>query len=71
MDETREIPEARWSFNLSPLTVLTVEERQPLYKFATTVLAIVGGVLGLVSIADTVLHASLRSLTKKRIGKQT
>lgn len=47
-----DVPEARFTYNLSPMSVLVRSERKPWYDFITKALAIVGGVFSLVSAAQ-------------------
>ena len=47
--DEEDVPEARFAYNLSPMSVLVRSERRPSYDFLTKVLAIVGGTFSLVS----------------------
>lgn len=44
-----EVPEARFAYNLSPMSVLVKTEKRPWYDFLTKVLAIIGGTFSVVS----------------------
>lgn len=44
-----DVPEARFAYNISPMSVLVRSEKRPWYDFVTKVLAIVGGTFSVVS----------------------
>ena len=47
-----EIPEARFSYDLSPMAVVVERKRKHLYEFITSIAAVIGGtftVVGLIS----------------------
>lgn len=46
--EEQDVPEARFAYNLSPMSVLVVSDKRPWYGFVTKVLAIVGGTFSMV-----------------------
>lgn len=48
--EAEDVPEARFAYNLSPMSVLVKSEKRPWYDFITKVLAIVGGTFSMVSV---------------------
>ncbi len=66
------MPLARWSYDLEPMAITITEVRKPLYRFLTSVCAIVGGVFTVVGLLDSLLHWLLHSIGFKRgIGKQS
>ena len=50
----------KWSYYLATVSLRVFEVRRPLYHFVTNLCAIIGGVFTMVSLLDTVLHASLK-----------
>ncbi|KZS92895.1 ER-derived vesicles protein ERV46, partial [Sistotremastrum niveocremeum HHB9708] len=56
------IPGAFFSFEISPILVVHTETRQSFAHFITSTCAIVGGVLTIASILDSVLFATSRAL---------
>jgi len=58
------------AFELSPIRVSKVEQRQPFLSFLTQVCAIVGGVFAVAGLVDRVVYASVRHVAAKiEIGK--
>jgi len=51
-----EIPLAKFSYALSPVSVLISQRRNPFYSFITSLFAIVGGTFTVVSLLNTTLH---------------
>lgn len=51
--DEEQVPEARFSYNISPMSVLVRSEKRPWYDFVTKVLAIVGGTFSMVSSPHT------------------
>lgn len=47
--DEEEVPEARFAYNISPMSVFVRSEKRPWYDFITKVLAIVGGTFSVVS----------------------
>jgi len=58
------VPGAFFNFEISPILVVHTETRQSFAHFLTSTCAIVGGVLTVVSIIDSVLFATSRALKK-------
>lgn len=54
--DEEEVPEARFAYNISPMSVLVRTEKRPWYDFVTKVLAIVGGTFSVVS--QSVSHSA-------------
>ena len=46
------VPEARFSYNFSPMIIKVRMEKRPFYDFLTSVFAIVGGTYTFVSLVD-------------------
>ncbi|CAM9113409.1 unnamed protein product [Discosporangium mesarthrocarpum] len=53
--DEKDIPEARFAYNISPMSVLIRVERRPWYDFVTQVLAIIGGTYSVVGLFDAVV----------------
>jgi len=50
-----EIPEAKFSYVLSPVSVVVNQRKTPFYSFITSLLAIVGGAFTMISLLNTTL----------------
>jgi len=62
------VPQAKFTYTLSPMSVIVHHEQVPLYEFLTQVFAIVGGTYTFISL----IHSFVGSVTKKyktNIGK--
>eukprot|EP00658_Telonema_sp_P-2_P022599 TRINITY_DN19035_c0_g1_i1.p1 TRINITY_DN19035_c0_g1~~TRINITY_DN19035_c0_g1_i1.p1 ORF type:complete len:480 (-),score=108.79 TRINITY_DN19035_c0_g1_i1:288-1727(-) len=64
-EDEDKLPSAKFSYDLSPMQVLVLEQTRSFTHFLTSVCAIVGGVFTVVGIVDAVVHASVRSLEQK------
>ncbi|KAI0055585.1 Sec1-like protein [Artomyces pyxidatus] len=62
------IPGAFFNYEISPINVVHEETRQSFAHFLTSTCAIVGGVLTVASILDSVLFATQRSLKKSAMA---
>lgn len=69
--DTESIPEAKFTYDTSPVQIVVTEQRKKLYHFVTTTCAIVGGVFTVAGIVDALLHQSLRIAKKMEIGKHS
>lgn len=69
--DTESIPEAKFTYDTSPVQIVVTEKRKALYHFITTTCAIVGGVFTVAGIVDALLHQSLRIAKKMEIGKHS
>ncbi|CAB1097956.1 unnamed protein product [Ectocarpus sp. CCAP 1310/34] len=58
--DEEEVPEARFSYNISPMSVLVRSEKRPWYDFVTKVLAIVGGTFSMVGLVDAAVFRASR-----------
>jgi hypothetical protein len=58
------LPGAFFNFEISPILILHTETRQSFAHFLTSTCAIVGGVLTVASIIDSILFATGRVLKK-------
>eukprot|EP00752_Nemacystus_decipiens_P004113 g3763.t1 len=58
--DEEEVPEARFAYNISPMSVLVRSEKRPFYDFATKVLAIVGGTFSVVGLVDAAVFRASR-----------
>jgi len=69
--EEQESPSAKFSFDLSPMQVMVMEETRSFGHFITSVCAIIGGVFTMIGIFDAVLHHSVRAIEHKmNLNKQ-
>jgi len=62
------MPGAFFNFEISPILVVHTESRQSFAHFLTSTCAIVGGVLTIASILDSVVFATSRALKKSSVG---
>jgi len=65
---TNEIPQARFSYRFSPMTIKVSTKGRPFYDFLTSVFAIVGGTYTLVSLVDR-FWDTMSSKYKNRMNK--
>jgi len=63
--EDDDVPSIMFQYDLSPMTVVTTYESQPLYHFVTNFCAIIGGVFSIIGIVDRVMQTVFSGLTKK------
>lgn len=64
------IAAAKFTYDLSPMSIVVREYRTPFYKFLTSVCAIIGGVFTVIGLFDSMVYHSLRTLKKKvELGK--
>lgn len=62
------VPQAKFTYSLSPMSVIVHHEQVPLYEFLTQIFAIIGGTYTVISL----IHSFVGSVTKKyktNIGK--
>ncbi|KAJ3747117.1 Sec1 family-domain-containing protein [Lentinula detonsa] len=62
------VPGAFFNFEISPILVVHTDTRQSFAHFITSTCAIVGGVLTVASLVDSVLFATSRALKKQASG---
>ncbi|KAJ3874871.1 Sec1 family-domain-containing protein [Lentinula edodes] len=62
------VPGAFFNFEISPILVVHTDTRQSFAHFVTSTCAIVGGVLTVASLLDSVLFATSRALKKQASG---
>lgn len=63
-----EIPEAKFSFDMSPVSVVVSQKGKPLYSFLTSLFAIVGGTFTVISLLDGAVE-QVNTRLKKSLGK--
>ena len=69
--DNENMPVAKFSYDLSPMSVVVSQEKMPFYHFITQVCAIIGGVFTVIGLLDsTVHHASVAMSKKVALGKQ-
>lgn len=64
------IPAAKFSFHLSPIQIVVKEEVKEIYKFVTSLCAIIGGVFTVAGILDSLVHQGVKIAKKIELGKQ-
>eukprot|EP00210_Caulerpa_lentillifera_P006618 g6323.t1 len=64
------IPAAKFSYHLSPIQIVVKEELKEVYKFVTSLCAIIGGVFTVAGILDSLVHQGVRIAKKIELGKQ-
>jgi len=65
-----EIPQAKFQYELSPISVIVSQRGKPFYSFLTSLFAIIGGTFTVISILDGAV-GSVNVQLKKSIGKLT
>ena len=64
------IAAAKFTYDLSPMSIVVSETRRPFYTFLTSVCAIIGGVFTVIGLIDSLVYHSMRTLRKKvQLGK--
>jgi hypothetical protein len=67
---TRSEPAAMFTFDISPLVILVVKDNMPLYRFLTSLCAVVGGVFTVIGLVDSGIFHAMNSIKKKQqLGK--
>ncbi|MGH0139143.1 UNVERIFIED_CONTAM: hypothetical protein FKN15_068864 [Acipenser sinensis] len=67
----RIIPAIWFRYDLSPITVKYTERRQPLYRFITTICAIIGGTFTVAGIIDSCIFTASEAWKKIQLGKMS
>ncbi|KAG2456101.1 ERGI1 protein, partial [Polypterus senegalus] len=67
----RIIPAIWFRYDLSPITVKYTERRQPVYRFITTVCAIIGGTFTVAGIIDSCVFTASEAWKKIQLGKMS
>ena len=62
---TLEVPSIKISYDLSPMHIAVQEESMPLYRFVTSLCAIIGGVFTVIGLVDALLYRFGQVLGKK------
>lgn len=55
------MPEARFSYDISPMAVLVKSQSKELYKFVTSMCAVIGGTFTVVGLFNGVLSVIFKS----------
>jgi len=63
-----EIPEAKFTYDMSPVSVIVSQRRQPFYSFLTSLFAIIGGVFTVISLCDGAVE-TVNVRLKRSMGK--
>lgn len=64
------LPAALFTFDISPLVILVVKDNVPLYRFLTSLCAVVGGVFTVIGLVDSGVFHTMKSIKKKaQLGK--
>lgn len=70
IDTTRR-PGIKFTYHISPMSVIITESRMPFYHFITNVCAIIGGMYTIFSLLDTIVYQGSKIIKKKtNLGKQ-
>lgn len=64
------IPASKFTYQLSPIQIVVRETPRELYKFITSLCAIVGGVFTVAGILDSIVYQSVQLAKKVELGKQ-
>lgn len=64
------IPTSKFSYHLSPIQIVVKEKPKELYKFITSLCAIVGGVFTVAGIFDSIVYQGVKFAKKVDLGKQ-
>lgn len=59
--EDNEVPEARFSYDLSPMAVVITRRGKHLYEFITSMCAIIGGTFTVVGLVNGLLHVLFKA----------
>jgi len=62
---------AKFSYNLSPIQIVVREDKTGLYKFVTSLCAIIGGVVTAAGILDSLVYQGVALAKKIELGKQS
>lgn len=54
-------PEARFSYDISPMSVVISSDGKPLYQFVTSICAVIGGTFTVVGIISGVLSVIFKA----------
>jgi len=63
-----DIPEAKFSYDLSPISVIVSQRGKPFYSFLTSLFAIIGGTFTVISLLDGVVE-TVNVRLKRSLGK--
>eukprot|EP00756_Hemistasia_phaeocysticola_P028129 Hpha_TRINITY_DN16160_c0_g3::TRINITY_DN16160_c0_g3_i1::g.3166::m.3166 len=69
VDDDENIPEARFSYDLSPTAVTVTRGGRRWYEFLTNLCAIIGGVFTVMGLIDRSLHGIRSKVFKDSVGK--
>lgn len=59
--EENEVPEARFSYDLSPMSVTITRKGKHLYEFITSICALIGGTFTVVGLLNGFLHVLFKA----------
>merc|ERR1719427_78246 len=62
------VPEAKFSYDLSPISAIVSQRGKPFYSFLTSLFAIIGGTFTVISLLDGALE-TVNLRLKKTMGK--
>jgi len=66
--QSDEIPEAKFTYDMSPVSVIVSQRRQPFYSFLTSLFAIIGGAFTVISLCDGAVE-TVNVRLKRTLGK--
>jgi hypothetical protein len=58
--EDEEVPEAKFNYDISPMSVVIGSKRRAWYEFVTSLMAIIGGTFTVLGLLDGALHTILK-----------
>lgn len=56
-------PEATFSFDFNPLTIVISDVKKPFYHFLTSLFAIIGGIVSLITLIDSIVNKGMFGFT--------
>lgn len=65
-----EIPEAKFSYDMAPVSVIVSQKGKPLYQFLTSLFAIIGGTFTVISVFDGAVE-TVNVKIKRSLGKMS
>ena len=62
-----EDPSIAFKYDLSPISIVVQQESMPLYRFLTSVCAVIGGVFTVIGLIENAIHVTSNAVLKKTI----
>jgi hypothetical protein len=67
--QRKTVPQARFSYDLSPVEVVVKRSDRRWYDFVTSIFAIVGGAFTVMSMSAGMVNVAVKTVFKDSIGK--